>query len=484
MPRMDSLEETPGAGLAQVLRLSWPASLTMLNSTLMKFVDGLMVSRVGHLPFTAHFLAGISSFVPESLVAGMVGVVNTYVSQNFGAGRYRRTGQYAWAGLCLALLAAAAIAPLALLARPMFLQFGALGPNGPNPELIALQTTYFRYMVLGAGLTLSIQVLHQFFYGIQRPRTVFFASAAANVFNVGLNATLIYGYLGFPAMGLEGAAIGTVIAWGLHLAILLTVFLFGSQSRRYATRLFRAVHWHQCLELIRTGWPAGVQLCIRISSWAAFGVVLIGAFGEQHQAATTAVIRYVGLSFMPAVGIGMATTALVGRHIGAGRPDLARRRAHTALLVAMTYMGLCAAAFWVFRRPMVSFFVRVSPSPTLSAAAAKGLAGEIVDIGAGLMICAAVFQLFDAVGIIYTGALRGAGDTLWPMAVSLLMSLTVFLGGGLIAEHYLPHLASVGPWIAASAYVILLGLLIGWRFESGAWRRINLLNHRGRGLPG
>lgn len=476
---MDVIEETPGAALAQVLRMSWPASLTMLNSTLMKFVDGFMVAQVGPIPFAAQFIGGIMSFAPESFLMGMLTVVNTYVSQNYGAGRRRRTAQYAWAGMLVALVAAAALAPLAVAAKPLFELIGSLRRTGQaDPELVRLQALYFRYMILGAGLTISIQVLHQFFYGVHRPKIVFAASVVANLFNVGANAVLIFGLLGFPAMGLEGAAIGTVMSWGLHVAILLAMFLSRPLHRLFATRRLRAVRLRQCVELIRLGWPAGVQLSNDIASWAVFTAVLVGMFGEAHLAATTAAMRYIGLSFMPAVGIGMATTALVGRHIGRGRPDLARKRAHTALLTAMIYMGLCGTAFWLFRYPMLSFLVKEVPSATVTPEQAHRLAREIIDTGATIMLCAAAFQLFDAVGIVYVGALRGAGDTLWPMIVTVCLSWSVILGGGYLAVTYLPQLASVGPWLAASAYVILMGLLLAWRFESGAWRRIDLLKRK------
>jgi len=473
---MDALEEAPGAGLAQVLQMSWPASLTMLNSTMMKFVDGLMVSRIGPQPFAAQFIAGITSFVPESLLMGLLTVVNTYVSQNLGAGRSRRTGQYAWAGLFIALIAAAAMAPLALAARPLFSFIGSLSQTGrPDPVMVGLETTYFRYMILGAAMALSTQVLQQFFYGVHRPRVVFAVSLAANGFNVGANAVLIFGLMGFPAMGLRGAAMGTVLSWGLQAAILLAIFLHPHTARPFGTWQVWAVRRRQCVEILRLGWPAGVQLCNDIATWAVFTSVLVGYFGQVHLTASTAAMRWMGLSFMPTIGIGIATTALVGRQIGRGRPDLARRRAHTALLAAMVYMGVCGIAFWLLRYPMVSAFVEVRPSAGVSADQAARLTAEIVDIGAKILICAAVFQLFDAVGIIYIGALRGAGDTLWPMLAMMLMSWTILLGGGLAAIRYFPQLTSLGPWIAASIYVILLGLVIARRFESGAWRKIDLL---------
>jgi len=465
---MEALEESPSGALAHVLRMSWPASLTMLNGTLMKFVDGLMVSWVGPVPFAAQYAGGIASFVPESFFMGVLTVVNTYVSQNYGAGRHGRAGQYAWAGLLVAALAAACLAPLAPAGRGMFLFLARQAPGPPNLELVALETMYFRYMVLAAGLALSCRVIEQFFYGVHRPRVVLAVSIASNLFNLAADYVLIFGKLGLPALGLEGAAIATVAAMGLQLGLLLVTFLGRGMRQEFGTAHAAAARWRQCGQIFRLGWPAGVQLCNDIASWAVFSVALVGLFGEADLAATTAVMRYLGLSFMPAVGIGMAATAIVGRCIGQGRGDLARQRTHIALATAMAYMGLCGVAFWLFREPMVAFFVRLAPG-------SSPLAERIVEIGSRVMLLAAIFQLFDAVGIVYAGALRGAGDTFWPMVATFAASWVVLVGGGLLAVRFAPGLGSTGPWIAATAYVILLGLLLARRFEGGAWRTIGLL---------
>lgn len=470
-----SPQDNSGPGFLEVLRVSWPASLTMLNTTVIKFVDGLMVSRVGPGPFSAQFLAGMSAFIPEALVIGILTVVNTYVAQNFGARRYRRTGQYAWAGMMVAQAAALLILPLALLGGWMF---GALGH-----EEHLLEAMYFRYMIVSVLVTLPTRVLEQFFFGIGRPGVVLAASVVANGLNVAINYVLIFGKLGLPAMGLQGAAIGSLTAWTLQFVMLLAVFLSRAVARKYGTRLVRAVRRRHCLEVLGLGWPAGVQLCNDMLSWSICVAVLAGMFGQAHRAATTAVMRYLGLAFMPAVGIGIATTALVGRYIGAGRPDLAKRRTHQALLAGLGWMGLCGLAFWIFRYPMVAFFVRVVPSSDLTSEQAARLAGEILRVGGQIMLCAAVFQLFDAVGIVYIGALRGSGDTRWPMFVTLALSWTVILGGGLAMVLFVPQLTSVGPWIAASAYVIIMGLVMTWRFESGAWRKIDLLGRARRVRP-
>ena len=174
---------------------------------------------------------------------------------------------------------------------------------------------------------------------------------------------------------------------------------------------------------------------------------------------------------MPSIGISIATTAIVGKYIGMGRHDIARKRAHTAMFVAMAYMGLCGAAFLLLRHEMVAMFIHVSPDQ-----AAEGFSrSEMITFGGRIMICAAMFQLFDALGIVFSGALKGAGDTLWPMAATGSLVVVVMIGGGTAMVHYLPQLTSLGPYIAATAYIILLGIAVAWRFESGAWRKIDLL---------
>ena len=267
----------------------------------------------------------------------------------------------------------------------------------------------------------------------------------------------------------------------LLMGIMASVFFSRDIHRSFATRSRRSVGWRQCRDLLKVGYPPGLQFANDVLSWSIFVSVLVGAFGRIHLTACTAAMRWMPLSFMPAVGIGIATTALVGRYIGEGSPDVARRRAHLALRLALAYMGLCAAAFWLFRRPMVAIFVKIDPSAGLTSAQAAEQAAEIVRIGGWIMICAAVFQLFDAMAIVYIGALRGAGDTFWPMVATIVLSWLVIVGGGYAMVCFLPHLKSIGPWIAAATYVILLGVLMAWRFESGAWRRIDLLGRAAEG---
>jgi len=457
----------------------------------MRFVDGWMISYTGPGPFAAQMVGGLAAFVPESFATGLLAVVNTYVSQNLGAGRLKRCGQYAWAGLALAFVFCVLIAPLAFVATPIFRMLGQ------PADILGLEAMYFSYMIMAIFFTLTARPIEQFFYGVGMSRVVLWASIIANIVNFLLDYLLIFGRSGFvvlqripglestggalmqffdfDGMGLRGAAIATVVSSGAYLVFLLLIFLRRKIHVRFGTRLMRAMRLRQCLDLLKTGWPAGVQFLNDILPWSIMFSMLVGRFGEVHLAASSAAMRWMPLSFMPAVGIGVAATALVGKYIGEGKPAIARRRAHAAVLLALAYMGVCATAFLVLREPMVRLFTTVIPSGDLSPEKAAAMADQIVSLGGYVMICATVFQLFDAIGIVFVGALRGAGDTLGPMVATIVLSWSLTVGGGYLLVTYVPQWTSIGPWVAGSAYVIVMGLSMAWRFEAGGWRKINLL---------
>jgi MATE family multidrug resistance protein len=176
---------------------------------------------------------------------------------------------------------------------------------------------------------------------------------------------------------------------------------------------------------------------------------------------------YMRLSFMPAVGFSVATNSLVGKYIGAGQPDIAVARTRVTLALAMAWMTACAALFVIFRTAFVGVFIHESHAEE---------AGAIIAIGSNLMICMAVFQTFDAIGVIYSGALRGAGDTVWPGVLTVVYSWLFIVVGGLAMIHWFPRWESTGPWIAAAVYIILFGLTMWARFAGGKWRAIRLLD--------
>jgi MATE family multidrug resistance protein len=162
---------------------------------------------------------------------------------------------------------------------------------------------------------------------------------------------------------------------------------------------------------------------------------------------------------MPPVGVAIAMASLIGHAIGEGRHGLAMRRANIAMALAGSYMVVMSVAFLLLRRPMMSYW-------TDDAA--------VVAAGVVMLVWIAAFQVFDGLGIIYVNALRGAGDTKVPALLVALHCWGIFITGGYLMATYRPEWGPGGPWMMATVYIILLGLILRWRFNRGAWRSIDL----------
>jgi MATE family multidrug resistance protein len=339
---------------------------------------------------------------------------------------------------------------------------------GHDAELVALESTYGRVLVSGAFFAIAARGLHHFFFGLHRPKVVFVAALTGNITNIVLNFILIFGMFGFPELGLLGAAIGTVVGSMCELAVPMFVFLGRRLNDELGTRAAWKPHWRTISQLWRIGWPKAMTWVNELACWTYFMTVLLAKFGDASLASGWIVLRYMHLSFMPAVGISTAIAAVVGRYIGAGKPDVANHRAWLGVKIGMGYMGICALLFLIFRRPMITAFVETDDAV---------LAAEIVRLGMVVLICAAVFQLFDALAITLSGALSGAGDTLWPGVVMFITVWTCIIGLGTALVEYWPELGPLGPWIGAAAYIIVLGIAYWYRWIGGKWRDIKLVDH-------
>jgi multidrug resistance protein, MATE family len=457
--------------LRELLAVAAPTVGTMTSYTLMQFTDKLMVSKIGPEPIYvgAQGNGGLAAWVPISIAMGATTVVNTYVAQNMGAGRPERGPAYVWNSMWMNLVYwLVLMVPLGF-AMPWVMQMTP--PDVTHPELRAEQLRmsiqYGQVLVFGSILTMWTRAVSQYFYGMHHPGIVLVAGLTANIVNVGVNYVLIFGKLGFPALGVFGSAIGTLISTAVELAIPLAVFLGPRLHGLYATR--SAWRWStpHVKEILKLGWPSGLMFGNEMVCWGYFMVYLVSGFGALHATAGWIAHQYMSLSFMPAVGISVACTAVVGKYMGMRRPDLAAKRAWLALGLAMAYMLACAVVFVVFRKELVLLFVKEDTPP--------GDLSEIVRLGSMFLIAAATFQAFDALAMTTSGALRGAGDTVVPGVLTMVLAWGVIVGGGTAMVRFWPGLESLGPWIAASTYIAVLGTLLMGRFMRGTWKRRQLL---------
>lgn len=462
--------DTPGSPASAPLPTGWgvPLSLallagpiiaTMISRTVMSFADFWMVSELSDEAMAAVMPAGISVWCLVCFGFGVVTVTNTFVSQSLGKGEHSECSRYTWQGLYVAAVLGVIVLPVWWLA-PSYFAFA-----GHAPEVQRLEVIYFRVSLFSIMPAVAANVVANFFNGIHKPSVGLFAAVTANSFNIFGNYVLIFGKLGFPELGIAGAAWATAASSLLQVVILMTYWLGPKYAREFASRTTWRPNWKQIKRIFRVGLPVGLHWESDILGFTIFTVFMVGEYGTAQLAANNLAFKFLEVAFMPVVGLSIALTAAVGKAIGLGRPDYARLVTRWAISAALCYMALIASIYLGFRYELPGL-IRDDLDP------------EVIAWSAKLLVLCAAFQLFDAFGITMTGALRGAGDTFWPGMTTFLLTATVFMGGGFAMMRFAPGLESVGPWIAATAFISVYGIIMAARWWYGPWEKIDLFADR------
>ncbi len=449
--------------LKYMLKLAGPMIVTTISFTIMQFVDRFMVSRLGTEALAAILPAGFISFIPASFVVGVFVSVATFVSQSLGRRERESCSSYCWQAIYMGLAYSAIVVAIMWPSAPWIFKM-----MGHEAAVANMEVIYFRIMLYANVLAVFIWSSSQFFMGIHRPIITMYAALCAQVVNVAANYILIFGKFGFPAMGIAGAGWGTLIGVVVGASIRMTVFLNSDINSEFASRQTTKIDFAKMSDLLKVGLPAGFELMLNVALWGAILFWLVGRFGKEAQAATSAALSCTHVSIMPIVGIKIALSAAVGKAIGRDRKDIAVKQTNVCLRIALVYMGLVGLCFFVFRDALMGLWSSDD---------------KVIGIGVNILICAAIYQVFHAARTIYSGSLRGAGDTLW-LAIASALGAVVVLGlGGLLIVEFLPGLGSLGPWIAATLSIIVVGLANRWRFKSNRWMQIDLFKRRPVGVP-
>lgn len=450
-PERRVFPEHKKGGYEEVWHLAHPAVLTMVSMTVMSFTDAVMVGRLGAVQLAGVGLAGTLAWGLFSFFNGLVNGVNTFVAQDFGAGRYDRIGKITWQGIYLTAASGLVLAAMSLYSEGFFRLMG------PSPEVQAFGSSYLRIRLLGGFFMISWMCFSSFLRGLGDTMTPLKVTLVANAVNILLNWCLIFGKLGFPRLETRGAALGTVIATAVGTAIFLTVFLSRKSAERYSTRRNRGLDPRALLRLARISVPMGVQWALDMLSFIVFAS-LIGRISTMGLAATEVGLRLMSLSFMPVFGISIAATTLVGQYIGAKQVHLAVRSGNSAMKLGLAYTAVIAVLFAVFPERLVML---INSDP------------EVVRIGTQVLRLAALFQVFDGIGIVSSGCLRGAGDTLWTMVVMISCAWLLFVPLSYVGGFVLGW-GVIGAWAGATVYIVVLGITFYLRFRGNRWQRIKI----------
>jgi MATE family multidrug resistance protein len=439
--------------IAEMLAMALPMVASASADTLMTFTDRLFLSKLGPAAMNAAMAGGLASFMAMTLFAGLIGYTTALVAQQLGAGSRPRAALAAGQGVWLALAAWPLLALLRPLAGPVF------GHLGLDAAQLPLQVKYFSILILGAGLGLLRGALAGFFCGIGRPRVVMAAALTALAVNALAAWLLIFGHWGLPAWGIQGAAVGTLIGSGAGLLVLLAHALAPGLRRDY--QVARALRFDRglMLELLRFGYPSGLELFLNLLAFNLL-IILFQAQGASVATATSIMFSWDMVSFVPLIGVEQSVTSLVGRAVGAGDFAAAEKAAGSGIRLTWGYSAIIFALFVGLPGVLVAVFAPRVPTPAFLQAAPLAVA---------MLRLASLYVLVQGALMVYTGALRGAGDTLWAMLLTVAMHWCLVSAAWLCLKPL--GLGPLAAWACVVATFVLFPILLRWRWKSRRWQR-------------
>jgi MATE family multidrug resistance protein len=443
--------------IGELLRLAWPLIVTNSFFTLQIFIDRILLSHSSSAAVGAGMVAAMLFWAPLSLFQWTANYATTFVAQYVGAGQERRVGPVVWQSLYFSLAAGAFFMVLAPFAGHLV----AVGQNAP--ELQSLETTYLRCLCFAAAPILLCASACSFFAGRGASRVVMVVNTSGLVCNAISAYALIFGHWGLPALGIAGAGVATIFGSSVSAVIALTLLFLPHNEARYAT--LSGWHWERAmfLRLMRYGVPNGVWAFLDTFCWTVF-VTLLGTLGTVPLAASTIAFTLNLIAFLPTMGIGQAVEVLVGQRLGEDRPDLAERSTHQGLLVALVLCAGVALLYATLPGPLADLFQSTGDPETWS---------EVRPLVQPLLWFVCFYCIFDGMNLIFSFALRGAGDTVFVTCVALSLSWPVMIVPTWAACQL--HASLFWPWTFASLYILSLVTIFFFRFRQGRWKSTRVI---------
>ncbi len=432
--------------------IALPIVLSQAIDVLMLFCDRLFVSRLGKEQLAATLSGGILTFMMTTLVTGTLGQINPLVSQYRGAKRNEETTRVVHQGLLFVLLFTPVVFSLARAAAPHLFAF-----FHHDGLLLESELGYFEVLsitIFGASVR---QVFANFFIGIGKTRMVTLASLAAVGINLPLAYGLTFGVWGLPQWGMRGAAWATVMAGVLPIIIFAVRFFAADLRRTYGTAARLAYDGVIFRQLVRFGMPAGFETFVNVGGFTFFTMVMY-SYSPDVAAATTIVLNWDMVSFLPLLGISQSASSLVGRYLGARKKKLALRSAWSGLKTGWAYSAIITTVYFSATGALIVLF-----APEQQPASFEG----VVQIGTIMLRISCLYFFFDATYSVLGGILKGAGDTLWTM----LVSNTAMWTAAVLVYQFKERIAltAIGAWWILTGMLFGLGVTFFIRFYRGRW---------------
>ena len=456
---------------SEVITLAIPIIFSNLSRVIMGLTDMAMVSRLGAVALAATGMGSLLLWVVMSMGIGVRTAVQTVTSRRLGQKIFHECGHALHNGLMLVLIIAI---PATLLGIYYSHEIAELFLDD---LLVIPQCASYMYIgFYGIFFVLSGFAFQGFYTGIEQTKIHMKVTIVSNLINVYLNAGLIYGTDGvtaffekigipwmavlwqwydFPAMGVKGAALATVIASG-WMVVQYSFHILNEKVKKYKPLQFQYSS-KNLIQQIKLGFPIGAQEVISMTGFAIF-YKIIGTIGTIELATSEVILNIAHASFMPAVGVGMAAATLVGKYLGEENPDNAELAIWSALKWALLIMGSMGLLFIFGPHWVITIF---SNDP------------DIIRMGIPCLQIIGVLQFFDAIGLTLFFVLTGAGNTRFPAIMNMATCWLMFLPLSYYLSIYL-KMGIIGAWFGFAAWIVPFAIIMALKVSTGSWKKIEV----------
>ena len=436
----------------RVIGLSVPVVFGMLSHTVVWATDTAMVGVLGPGPLAASGLGGLMMHMCLGAMMGVGIGIQILVARRVGEKRAGTAGRV----LLTSMTVSFAIGIVLTLVF-WFHATPILAVIGTEPDVLELSSSYLSWRGLGLLFLFGTFVLRGFFDGIGKTHVGMFSSILTMVANVFLNWVLIYGNLGAPAYGLDGAGMASSLA--ALPGLVLFFFFFSRDMNMYFENVTARdfLRWPVIREVTKIGFPPAAENVAMNCAFLVF-YKFAAIIGTVSIAATNIVITILSLSFLPGVAFGIAATTILGQAMGAGKITLARIAVYRSAFYSGVVMGVMGVIFVVAARPIISIF---SGDPA------------VIEEAFIPLILVAIVQIPDAYNMVMTSAIRGAGLVYWVLCAIILIAFGLMLPSAYFFGLYL-ELGTSGLWIAIVVWIFATCIVFTTKFAYGDWKDVKV----------
>ena len=430
----------------KIFFLASPIAIAMLGDTLLGLVDTRLVASLGPEALGGVGIGVILMWLFYMMVLGFMRGVKTCVAFAAGKGNQADAIRYAYIGMGFAFILAGILWGLS---RDLtaFLNWVGIEKN-----LIPQAQGFLRARSWGIFATFGLAALVEYRQGNLDSKTPMFIGLAGNILNAFLAYALIYGEWGFPRLGVAGAGYSTAIAEWLEFLVMYYFFWRACQKTSSLSGSDTITWKKGCLEVLQQGVPTAISFGTEMLGFTLFTMIL-GGMNSVEIAAHQIALSITRLSFLPGIAVGEASSVLVSRELTQGNIVGANQIVKKGLKITFFFMTSCGAFFFLAGSFLGNLFTQ---DP------------RVVSIIGRLLIIAGIYQVFDALTIVWRSALRGAKDVLIPTFIGIGMIWLFLPTSGYLLGKKLGF-GALGAWFGFLAKTSLSAVLFGWRWNSQVW---------------